>query len=376
MASIQKRSNGRWRARYRDEAGKEHARHFDRKVDAQRWLDEVTTSVITGTYVHPRAGLVTFDTWFQGWASSQEWAPMTHVQADLVRRSVPFGNVPLAQLRLSHLQSWVKEMTTTGYAPSTVHTRVQTVRACLAAAVRDRRIAGDPSVGLKLPRRGAAARTMEVATVEQVASLLDASEPRMTAFIGLCAFAGLRLGEASGTNVEDIDFLRRRLKVTRQVQKKPGGPPELRPPKYESARTVYLPDQLLELLGAHVDRHVDRSHGWLFTGATTGLPISPSTVNSWWQRTVKAAHVGPVRIHALRHFFASGMIAAGCDVVTVQRALGHKSPSVTLDTYSHLWPDAEDRTRQAAAGLAAQVMAVSHADSLRTHVDEVPSDLG
>jgi hypothetical protein len=44
MASIAKRADGRWRARYRDAAGKEHARHFARKVDARRWLDEVNAS--------------------------------------------------------------------------------------------------------------------------------------------------------------------------------------------------------------------------------------------------------------------------------------------------------------------------------------------
>ena len=60
MASIKKRDNGQWRARYRDDAGKEHARHFARKIDAQRWLDEVTASVLTGAYVDPRAGRVTF----------------------------------------------------------------------------------------------------------------------------------------------------------------------------------------------------------------------------------------------------------------------------------------------------------------------------
>lgn len=40
MANIQRRPDGRWRARYRDDAGREHARHFDRKTDAQRWLKE------------------------------------------------------------------------------------------------------------------------------------------------------------------------------------------------------------------------------------------------------------------------------------------------------------------------------------------------
>lgn len=56
-------------------------------------------------------------------------------------------------------------------------------------------------------------------------------------------------------------------------------------------------------------------------------------------------------LHDLRHFYASGLIAAGCDVVTVQRALGHAKATTTLNTYAHPWPSAEDRTRQAAGQL-------------------------
>jgi integrase len=58
------------------------------------------------------------------------------------------------------------------------------------------------------------------------------------------------------------------------------------------------------------------------------------------------------------------LIAAGCDVVTVQRALGHASATVTLNTYAHLWPTAEDRTRAAAASMLAETL--SAADSVRT----------
>ena len=50
-------------------------------------------------------------------------------------------------------------------------------------------------------------------------------------------------------------------------------------------------------------------------------------------------------LHDLRHFYAAGLIVAGCDVVTVQRALGHQSAVVTLSMYGLLWPTAEDRTR-------------------------------
>jgi site-specific recombinase XerD len=52
-----------------------------------------------------------------------------------------------------------------------------------------------------------------------------------------------------------------------------------------------------------------------------------------------------------RHFYASGLIAAGCDVVTVQRSLGHAKATTTLSTYAHLWPTAEDRARTAAQSI-------------------------
>ena len=70
MASIARRPDGTYRPRYRDEHGKEHARHFKRKVDAQRWLDEVTAAVQTGTYVDPGRAKLTVgelaDVWLTG----------------------------------------------------------------------------------------------------------------------------------------------------------------------------------------------------------------------------------------------------------------------------------------------------------------------
>ena len=63
-----------YRARYRDEGGREHARHFPRKVDAQRWLDEVTAAVVTGQYVNPKAGKATFDAFFRLWGSRRPGA--------------------------------------------------------------------------------------------------------------------------------------------------------------------------------------------------------------------------------------------------------------------------------------------------------------
>jgi len=126
-------------------------------------------------------------------------------------------------------------------------------------------------------------------------------------------------------NVSAVDFLRRRVNLERRVQKLRGGPPELRPPKYGSTRKVFVPDELLQMLSQQVEEHQHSLDGWLFTRADLTRPISPTSVPAWWQRTARAAGIEGVTIQALRHYFASGLIAADCDVVTVQRALGHKS---------------------------------------------------
>ncbi|TWX37133.1 tyrosine-type recombinase/integrase [Frigoribacterium sp. ACAM 257] len=60
-------------------------------------------------------------------------------------------------------------------------------------------------------------------------------------------------------------------------------------------------------------------------------------------------------LHNLRHYFASGLIAANFSIATVQTALAHSSPSIKLNEYTHLWPREEDRTRRAAQGLVDDV---------------------
>ena len=100
---------------------------------------------------------------------------------------------------------------------------------------------------------------------------------------------------------------------------------------------------------------------WLFVGGTGTLPPHQNSVSERWRTTCKRAGVQGFTLHDLRHFYASGLIAAGCDVVTVQRALGHAQASTTLNVYAHLWPDPEDITRRALdAGLAAIVSPPCH----------------
>jgi integrase len=179
--------------------------------------------------------------------------------------------------------------------------------------------------------------------------------------------AGLRRGETSALKVSDVDFIRGEVRVQRQVQWTDDGQMEIRGPKYGSERTVYIPDGLVKIVSEHVRlyRPGDDPDRWLLPAARdSDRPAHAATVARWWRKVRDQVGI-EYRLHDLRHFYASGLIAAGCDVVTVQRALGHSSAAITLTTYSHLWPDANDRTRKAAAGLVDSALG-STADALRT----------
>lgn len=371
MASIKKRPDGKWRARYRDEAGKEHARHFQRKVDAQRWLDEVTASVVTGRYVDPSAGLETFKQWFARWSDRQVWAKGTIDSAETALANAPFNDVQLKDLRTHHIETWVKSMSTR-LSPATVSNRFNFARMALKAAVRDRLIPEDPSDGVRLPRKRKAEATMVLPTPEQVGKAVSEAPEWFRAYVAVCAFAGLRLGEASGLQVGDVDFLRRTLRISRQVQGSNRASSEVVLPKHGSERTVFIPERLVTILSMHVQEvGVYGDEQWLF-----------STAGHLWHRGIAGHHWRMLRekvgmeentLHDLRHFYASGLIADGCDVVTVQRSLGHSTPSITLNTYAHLWPTAEDKTRAAASGLM-ESSGITLADPVRTEAGLALSD--
>lgn len=352
--NIAKRPDGRWRARYRDEAGRERARHFDRKIDAQRWLDEIATSVVTGAYVDPGQGRVTFADFYTGWSARQVWADGTRIAADAAAASVPFGALPLGALRRSHVEHWIKSMSTR-LAPSTVRTRYNYVAICLRGAVSDRVIAHSPADGVRLPKLRRAAVAMTIPSPQHVGAAIAGAPPAFRAYLAVCAFAGLRQGEANGLQLGDIDFLRRTISVTRQIQGNTRRNTLIVSPKAGSERVVYIPEGLATLLSEHVVAHGAQGvDGWLFGDGETRLNRNSS--GHLWRAVRARCGMEQFTLHDLRHFYASGLIADGCDVVTVQRSLGHSSPSITLDTYAHLWPTAEDRTRKASARLLADAL--------------------
>lgn len=344
----------RWRARHVDENGAEREKLFTRKVDAQAWLDEVTAATVTGTYVDPKRSAITFTAFYTEWSKRQVWVTGTMKAMDLAAGSVTFGTVALADLRPSHVESWVKAMQDRKLEPSTIRTRFNNVRSVLRAAERDRLLARDPAARVKLPRMVKGERSMTIPSSSEVGRLMESSTGHhevMRAFVAVCSFAGLRLGEACGLRVSDINFLRGEIHVERQSQRG-----EIRAPKYGSTRTVYIPKRLVEELSEHVRLHSPGTDPDRWLWANSKGPWTADVVGPRFARLREKVGVS-YSLHDLRHYYASGLIAAGCDVVTVQRAMGHKDATTTLNTYSHLWPRAEDRTRKAAEAMLRETTA-------------------
>jgi integrase len=183
--------------------------------------------------------------------------------------------------------------------------------------------------------------------------MAEAVPVRYRALIYTSAGLGLRQGEACGLTVDRVDFLRRRVTIDRQLVTPPGaGPVKFGPTKTPSSnRALALPDAVGTVLAAHLAQYEPGLDGLIFT-SRTGAALRRST----WSDVLRSASRSlglDASTHDLRHHCASMLIAAGCSVTAVQHFLGHKNASETLDTYSHLWPNDEDRIRDAIdAGLA------------------------
>lgn len=365
MASID-RYGTQWRARWRTPDGKSRSKVFKRKLDAERHLTSVQHAVLVGSYVDPAAGKVTFQSYATEWAGRQVWRANTvaHYAGQLGRVYPTIGDRPLAQLRTSELQALVRKFTDSGLAPSTVRAAHRAVASVLKAAVTDRLIVSNPAVGVRVPRVDRPkVRPLERAQVE---ALADAVPDRVRAAVLLAAGSGLRQGEVLGLTVDRVDFLRRQVRVDRQMVHLPGSEPRFGPPKTKAShRAVPLAAVTLELLAAHLAQYPAGEDGLIFT----------TSRREPWRRTafgeaIRSARTtaglpATVSFHDLRHHFASVLIAAGCSIKAVQSALGHANASETLDTYSHLWPADEGRIRDAIENVhgASRVTAVSRADT-------------
>lgn len=360
MASIAKRPDGQWRARYRDAAGKEHAQHFGRKVDAQRWLDGITTAVGTGSYVDPRRARTTVAEVAAAWADSMtSWTPSTRDRNTSILRKyvVPrWGPLSVAAVTYEDVQVWVAQLSAHGLAGGSVRKIAGVLASVLDFAVKSKRLAVNPARGVDLPKQVLARR--RYLTVQQVESLATAAEEHRDVVLAL-AYCGLRIGELAALRARHVDLLRRRFRIEEAVTEV-NGTMTWSSPKDHQRRSVPFPAFLAEPLSLRVGADAD---ALVFPAERGGVLRVRNMRRGWFDAAAAGAGVSGLTPHELRHTAASLAVSAGASVLALQRMLGHDKPSTTLDVYSDLFDDDLDAVADRLAESRSRILL---ADSLRT----------
>jgi integrase len=381
MGFVDKTPEGRYRAYYRDPAGKQRSKTFRIKKDATAFLAEIETSKSRGAFVSPHAGRTLFAEHAAAWMATwnTEITTAARDRSIMTTHVLPrWGDVQLERIDDLGLQAWVTELGRRR-SRATVVEALRLTSAVLRSAVRNRLIPFNPADEVRAPR----ARTRD--TDERIITrsdlrvrLLPVVPPRYRAIVACAAGAGLRWGEAAGLRADALDLDAARLAVIRTVVEVAGHTSFKPYPKSRAGRrTIPLPAWLVPIIREHLDswpmpdtapifanevgaplrRTLFRTRIWRPALVRAGLlgavvQLDARQFEAQWtdedgqksterfrSETAAVNHVarhqaGGLRFHDLRHSYATWLVDDGVPPNMVQRVMGHERATTTLDLYT------------------------------------------
>jgi integrase len=332
----------RWRVRYRDPAGRERAKSFARKVDAERFLQHAEADKLRGLWVDPQQGRRTVGELAERWyATTVTLKPKTRedYRSLLNNHVLPaFGDRAVASLDTLAVRGWLAGLVSKGLSPSRAKHAYYILFAVLEAAIQVGALVRNPAARVRVPHTHS--REMHFLSAAEVERLAEAIVPPYGVLVRFAAYTGLRAGEIAALRVKRLDLLRGSVRVVESATEV-GGRLMLGPTKTHADRTVRLPRFLREELAAYLADRPRDPDAFLFTAPRGG----PLRHHNFYQRLFcpalpRAGLPGQIRFHDLRHTCAALLIAQGAHPKAIQAHLGHSSIQVTMDRYGHLFPDA------------------------------------
>jgi integrase len=325
--------------RWRDPAGVQRKKAFKKKTDAEGFAASVQHDMRSGSYIDPAAGRVLVGEWAVQWLAAQ--GHLTPSTFDRYRGAVEnyivprWGTTALASVRHSDVQAWVTNLGA-DLSPSSIIKVHRVFSLIMAWEVHDERITKNPAAGVRI-RRAAMPdhRYLDHATVAVLAKACEEYAP----LVRLLAYTGLRWGEAAALRVKRVDLVRRRLTVAESVTEV-NGRLVWGAPKTHARRAVPLPRFLVTDLEPLIEGK--EPDALVFTAPHGGVLRGRNFRRNTFDPAVRLVGPAGFHPHELRHTAASLAIASGADVKVVQQMLGHKTATLTLDLYGHLFPDRLD----------------------------------
>jgi integrase len=285
----------------------------------------------------------TFEQYARAWLERQEVRPRTrelYVWA-LEQHLIPrLGQRRLAQISCEDIAALIIDMRRQGLKGWTITSALRPLSIILAQAARKGRIPVNPMTQLERGERPKHddQRPKRILALDEIQALLEhADTEQYRALFELLLTAGLRIGEALGLTVGDLDAKHSVIRVEYQL-----GRDGTRSPlkTEESIRAIDIPPQLLRrLLDLVAQRGALFNPHALVFASRNGSGLMRKVAREALKRAVKAADLAAPEptLHDLRHSHASMLIAMDFSVVDVQRRLGHRKPDTTLRVYAHQW---------------------------------------
>lgn len=328
-----------WYALWRDATGRQREKAIStRKKDAEAYLDRINTQVADGTFRD--IAKITFpdfaEQWLRDYAAVQVKPSTLSSYENTARNSlVPFfGNVPITAVTTADVQRYVSERLKTGVKGSTVQRQLIVLKGMLKCAVEWDYLRTNPADKVKAPKR--AHVEMDFMTPDEIPVFLDALEPEWRPLFFTAVFTGMRLGELRALMWSDIDWNSSTIRVRRSVWHGQFQEPKTR----NSVRTIGMSPRLSEVLKEH-KLYAPWSADDLVFCTEAGKIIDDANLrHRVFEPALERAGLRKMRIHDLRHTFASLLINQHENLKYVQHQLGHASITTTVDRYGHLLPDA------------------------------------
>jgi integrase len=364
--------------------GKQRWQTFDKKKEAEDWLDRHSTDIRDGSYREIKKGSFAqySDHWKQTHVIAESMKPSTlNSYLSVFEKHIrpEFEHMNMQAVSAAEINAFKAKLQKKGLAKKTVRNILNLVNLFFVHAVKDGYVRHSPMEGVDKPeisrkRKGRALRA------EEIQALLANCETTDTRLIVLTAIlTGMRRGELFGLRWEDIDWQHNVIHVRQALYWRYGK--HIRPaegelfafidPKSDSSiREIDLSPTLKVELTARRDQKsmitvsasgemsVKEPTGLVFC-TTEGRPLDPDAFQKkQFTNAVIAAQIGSLRFHDLRHTFGSLKLEQGENIYYVQRQMGHSSIQVTIDIYGHLLetrkPDAAKKTDALIFGKSAE----------------------
>jgi integrase len=236
-------------------------------------------------------------------------------------------------------------------SPRTVRLAHTVLRKALADAVRWGQLDRNAAVDADPPRRQRAPE-MQVWTAEELRLFLGFVDSHpLSVYFRLLSTTGMRRGEGLGLRWRHVDFENRQLAVVQSLVRTSGGAVLSTPKTQRSRRAIALDVRTLEALMNHRDQQRASTESGLVFGRHDGSPLAPHSVSKTFVQLVKNAELPRIRLHDLRHTYATLALRAGVHPKVVSERLGHSSIALTLDTYSHVLPVLDSEAAERVAEL-------------------------